>query len=426
MTDRMPDHMPDPKTDHGQVGTIDQRADPDEVEEREALSLCDALRLAETNTPEVRALVGEKLAKLLHSRDLAPGETQLALDVVQALAQDASIRVRSALSRHIAHYPLLPAAIAERLARDVDDVAVHVLEHCEGLSDEILLQVIEEAVERKQMAIARRREVSERVSDALIGTGNPHVVGTLLNNAGARITETALGRVLDNHGDHPEIPVLVAKRPSLPGETCLKCAALLVADQLEASAADEMRRYLVQQQNLPDEMAAEIVGQAREQAVAEMAAAEPDTAKVSDFVSVLAKAGRLSATLLLRSLCSGDLRFVELAFAKLARKPVDTVRRAFEPGNGGFFKSIYEETPLPRSLRPAFQAAVAAAAKARSEAGGRPLDPQRYVPTVISSIVATYGTVAPAELEHVLAELSHTLKREAAAPEADTRAHLRA
>lgn len=399
-------------------------ANRDDASDQNGLSIDDALRLQCENSPERRAMTAEKVSRMLAEGLLGADEAEIATDVIGRFACDADTRVRSALARQIAAYPLLPSGLAEQLARDVADVSVHVLEHCLTLSDDLLVQIIEEEAAAKQLAIARRREVSERVSEALIDTHNPEVVSTLLGNAGARISGEALARVLDEHADHTEIPVLVARRPFLSPETCLRCAAMIVADQLEAEVANEMRRYLVRQQNLPEEMAAEIVAQAREQAVADMAAAEPDNAKVAEFVSILGNMGRLSPTLLLRALCSGDLRFVELAFARLARKPADSVRRAFEPGGREAFRLVYEASKLPRSLRPAFQSAVAAAAKERAEAGAAGMQPVRYVPTVIAGIVACYGNVAPAELEHVMSELSRTLKREAA-DGLDSRARLR-
>lgn len=389
-----------------------------------ALTRDDVLRLERERSARARAETAEKVGQLLAEGRLEAGEAEIAGDVIARLAGDADTQVRAALARQIATYPLLPSGLADRLARDVESVSIHVLEHSPALSDDLLLQIIAEEREAKQIAIARRREVSETVSDALIETRNAAVVGTLLGNEGAAISEAALARALDDHADHPEIPVLVARRPGLSGETCLRCAALIVADQLEASVANEMRRYLIQQQNLPEEMAAEIVAQAREQAVADMAAAEPDAAKVAEFVSMLGDMGRLTPTMLLRALCSGDMRFVEMAFARLARRPLDQTAPAFAPNRGDLFRQLYDDAKLPRSLRPAFAAAVAAAAKERAEAGDGPMQPARYVPTVIAGIVGCYGTVAPAELEHVLAELSRTLKREAA-DGLDSRAKMR-
>ena len=68
---------------------------------------------------------------------------------------------------------------------------------------------------------------------------------------------------------------------------------------------------------------------------------------------------------------------------------------------------------------------MAAAHEERDRVGadGR-MDPDHYVPTVVAGIVSAYGTVAPAELDHVLAELGRELKREKEAA-FDSRAKLR-
>ncbi|MEO0961334.1 MAG: DUF2336 domain-containing protein [Pseudomonadota bacterium] len=372
----------------------------------------DVVKLERDNSPLNRESAVTKIGQLMAEGKLQGVEAALAEDVVVRMAEDADTLVRSALARQIALYPMLPTGMAERMARDVAEVSVPVLQHWPDLSDELLISVISEEVEAKQVAIAQRPTVSEQVSGALIDTGNSNVVSVLLENEGARITADALQRALSDHQDHDRIPVLVAKRPDLTAETCLHCVSLVVADQLESDVANEMRRFMVQQEELPAEMASELVSHAREQAVAEMTAGEIDDGKVEEFVGVLHRSGRLTPTMLLRSLCSGDLRFVEMAFARLAKTTQDHVRAAMEPGHGDVFKSIYDNTRLPKSLRPAFGAALAAAAQERARAGDGQMEPQRYVPTVISSIVGAYGTVAPAELEHVMAELSRELKRE--------------
>jgi len=384
----------------------------DTPRDSEQLGLQDVVKLERDNSPLNRESAVTKIGQLMAEGRLRDSEASIAADVVVRMAEDADALVRSALAKQIALYPLLPAGMAERMARDVAEVSVPVLQHWPDLSDELLLSVIEEEVEAKQVAIARREQVSETVSGALIDTGNSEVVSVLLENEGARITADALQRALTDHAEHAHIPVLVSKRPDLSSETCLHCVSLIVADQLEADVANEMRRYLVRQQHLPDEMASELVAQAREQAVADMAAHEPDDEKVEEFVGVLHQAGRLTPTMLLRSLCSGDLRFVEMAFARLARTTRDHVAQAMEPGQGDLFKSLYNSTRLPRSLRAAFATALAAAAQEKRRVGEGQMEPLRYVPTVISGIVGAYGTVAPAELEHVIAELSRELKRE--------------
>ncbi len=389
------------------------------------LSFEDVIKLERDNSPLNRQSAVVKIGELMASGKLQVSEAAIAEEVVTRMAEDADVLVRTALAKQISLYPYLPTAMAERMARDVCEVSIHVLEHWPHLSDDLLLSVIAEKIEAKQVAIARREAVSEKVSDALVDTQNANVLSVLLENEGARISAPAFKRALDNHQGHREIPVLVTKRPGLEAETCLHCVSLIVADQLEADVADQMRHYLVRQQHLPEEMASEIVSHAREQAVAEMTAGEIDDEKVADFVSVLNKAGRLSPTLLLRSLCSGDLRFVEMAFAKLSNKSADYVAKAMMPNQSDMFKTMYSDAHLPSSLRPAFASAIAAAMRERKRTGDGPMVPNRYVPTVIAGIVSAYGTVAPAELEHVIAELSRTLKQEDNSRQ-DSRAHMRA
>ncbi len=153
----------------------------------DGLSVEDVKRLARDNSAHNRESALTKIGQLVAEGRLSQAEARIAEDVVTRMADDAEVLVRRALARQLALYPLLPTEMAEKLARDVDEVSVPVLQHWPHLSDDLLVSVIEEQVESKQVAIAQREEVSERVSGALIDTGNSTVVGVLLENEGARI-----------------------------------------------------------------------------------------------------------------------------------------------------------------------------------------------------------------------------------------------
>jgi len=92
------------------------------------LSQADVARLLADPSQEARADTAAKLAQQVDAEGLTDTERQLAIDIVRVMAQDAAVRVREALSRNLKHSKYLPHDVAEALARDVEQVALPILE----------------------------------------------------------------------------------------------------------------------------------------------------------------------------------------------------------------------------------------------------------------------------------------------------------
>jgi uncharacterized protein (DUF2336 family) len=145
----------------------------------------DVTRLMNDPSAETRAETANRVATL-YSRDML-NETELALaeKIIRAMAADVEVKVRESLSKQLQESPTLPHDVALTLARDVDSVALPVLEFSEALTDEDLIEIVHNSDASKQMAIARRPAVSTDVSDALVDTGDEQVVVTLVENDSA-------------------------------------------------------------------------------------------------------------------------------------------------------------------------------------------------------------------------------------------------
>ena len=108
------------------------------------------------------------------------------------MVKDAEVRVREALAMHLKESFAPPRGVTLSLARDVNSVALPVLEHSAVLTDEDLIQIVRSEGSEKLVAIAGRATVSEAVSSALVETDDEDVVSTLVANEGAEIPEASL------------------------------------------------------------------------------------------------------------------------------------------------------------------------------------------------------------------------------------------
>ncbi|WP_207478306.1 DUF2336 domain-containing protein [Arenibaculum pallidiluteum] len=311
---------------------------------------------AETRIETMRKLVGD-----LEAGTLAEGERSLAVEILHCFAADAEAAVREAVAWQIHNSPLLTVDLAERLARDVGRVAFPVLRHVEGLGDEFLLRVLAERDLGKQLAVAGRRSVSAKVSDALIGTDNVSVITCLLRNPGAEIAEPALHRALDRFGRLRSVSEAAALRPGL---------SLAVLERLVAYVSDGIRGALVRAHGLSRELVDRMVERGREAAT--MLVLRPVLRSNSDVDLVarwLQVNGRLTPTLLFRCLCAGDMDLFAAGLAERAGVSVENARLlVWDDGPLGL-KAVLRHAGIPPVLVPPFRVAVAVA-KEQGYGGG--------------------------------------------------------
>ena len=125
---------------------------------------------------------------------------ELTLETLQKLADDQAPCVRAILAAEVAGLECVPKDIVLKLAHDAEGIVhVPVLEYSPLLSDNDLLEVIATARAQSALAaLARRRGVSETVSDAIVASLDIPAVAALLANPNARIREDTLDKIIDH------------------------------------------------------------------------------------------------------------------------------------------------------------------------------------------------------------------------------------
>lgn len=339
------------------------------------LSHADVQRLLTDPSADTRAAVATKVARNIDA-ELSEGERRLAEEIVRAMAQDASRTVREALSASVKTSKHLPHDVAMRLAKDIDEVALPILEFSEVLTDADLIDIVRTTNEGKQQAVARRDGLSGEVSEALVDTDNPAVVKELVSNRTAAISESTLDRVVDRFGEIEAIQSPLAHRDSLP---------LTVAERLVARASDSLRDHLMAKHDLSANTVTDLLLAARERATMGLADGVDDDDRLSSLVDQLAKGGRLSPSLILRSLCMGDTKFFEFALARLANIPPMNAGVLIHDSGGLGFKSLYGKAGLPERLFSAFRTAVSVAEE--TDFGGADYNRHRFARTMLERIL---------------------------------------
>lgn len=313
------------------------------------LSHRDVERLLADPSPSARADTAAKLGAQIDRPDLTEAERVLAQEIVRIMAGDASTLVRQALSAAVRSATSLPHDVALKLAQDIASVSLPILEASDVLSDADLVALVRQLSPEQQQAIARRPKVSEPVSDALVGTDNADVVGTLVGNPGARIAEPSLARVVETFGDREDILEPLIRRQILP---------VTVTEKLVAKLSDRLREQLVERHELPADTAVELILRARERATVDLLEPRGKAADADLLAAQLHAHGRLTPTLVLRALCVGDMALFESCLAARAGIPTLNARTLIHDAGKRGFSSLYAKAEMPQELLHTFRIAL--------------------------------------------------------------------
>ena len=363
-----------------------------------ALSKLDVERLLTDPSADARAETATKIAAQYGTHLLTPAERSIAEQIFRLLVNDAETRVRGALVASVRESPHMPRDVALALANDVADIAAPVLRWSEVLTDADLVEIVTGRDMAKLAAVAERARLSETTSGALIRNGDEGVVVRVLNNKGAAIADPALGTALDRFSASEQLHEALIGRDQLP---------LALSERLVTLASDRLKVKLATHHALQGDAGTDLILQARERAVIALSV-ESDSQQLDGLIRQLHGAGRLTVSLCMRALCTGDLRFFEEALAHLAGiSPINARALIYDTGRNGL-AGLFVKAKLPASQLTTALAAIAVVNEAAYD--GREGDRERYARRVIERILTQYGDLGVSfesdDLDYLLAKVA--------------------
>lgn len=358
----------------------------------------DVERLVTDDSPEARAKVAQKLGGQFQEQTLTREELAIAQDIVRVMAHDVAVKVRQSLAENIKRAPGLPHDVALTLAEDIESISLPILEYSNVLTDEDLVGLVRTGNEAKHQAIARRTEVHEMVSNALIELAGAEAVTTLINNRGAQIAEAGYQKAVDRFGTVTAIQESLVRRDKLP---------VSVAERLVTMVSETLRDYLVEHHELSAAMASDLVLQGRERAVINMVSSGSSEQEVMTLVEQLKRNDRLTPSLILRALCVGDIAFFEASMSLLSEVPMLNTRKLIHDTGPLGLKTLYDRSGLPMSFLPAVRVAIEVLHET-------PLGEDRslFQRQVIERILTQFESMQPEDINYLLSKLSDIIMAE--------------
>lgn len=365
-----------------------------------SLSSNDVARLMSEPSPGMRAELAGKVAADLSANGLTAQEVKLAQDIVRILARDVEEAVRATLAHGLRHSANLPRDVARKLAEDIESVALPMLTDSLVLTDDDLIEIVRGGSSLKQQAIANRPDLPESVSDVLVTHGEEPAVVVLMANNSARIAEATFHRAATRFANSDNVKEAMVLREQLP---------ITVAERMVTMVSAALQAHLVKVHALAPATAANIVMNSREHAIIRLSVGASDD-DLRQMIAQMQRNGRLTPSLILRAVCTGDIGFFEAAMAAKGDLPLENAQILIhEPSRRGL-AALYRKTAMPEALLGVFQAAVDVVDETRFDGEARDLE--RFRARVISRVLTLVETVDAADADYLLDKLGDVLVHE--------------
>ncbi len=317
---------------------------PDLQPAKQRLSKDDVNRLLQDNSAENKIEVLGKITDLYNEDEadvsLDPKEVMAIEGIFRVLMKTAEARVRIAFSDSVKKSATLPKDIAISLAKDIDEVALPILQSSQVLNDNDLKEIIRSTSNLKHIkAIAQRETVSEEISKELVEK-DAQVIETLLGNFGAQINAETYEKILDK-GEGSEVIInAMVEKGAIP---------VTVMEKLLNYVKGTIRQELDQKYHVVFESKAlkKEMEQNLHQATRRMMGLRAGDAQRKKLLKQLFDTGKLS---LYSGLTMGNYTMFETDMARLSRVSLNNVRILLsDPGEMGF-QGLYKKAGLPDVL----------------------------------------------------------------------------
>jgi uncharacterized protein (DUF2336 family) len=363
---------------------------------RPQLTEQDIERLMRGETPEQRASVAHRVCRRIALDVLSDREKAFAEEIMAILADDAADLVRRTLAVTLRNSPILPREIALKLARDIEAVAIPVLQDSPVFTDEDLIELVLAVTAAKQAAIADRDSLSITLTEVISEHGAVEAVRVMSRNEGAEYSDKAYDDTLRRFGQDEVVQAGLIKRDFIPTH---------IAEKMVSLVSGQMFDMLVNKHELPAQMAIDLAGSARERATIDLVEQAGRTQDLGRFVSQLNLNGRLGHSLIMRALCCGQMPFVEHALAELSGVGHQRVWLMIHDAGPLGLQAVFDRAGLPRKMLPAFRAAVNVFHETSHDGG--PNDRARFRARMIERVLTQFQAIPKDDLEYLLDKLDY-------------------
>ena len=175
-------------------------------------------RAIQNGSPPRRATMVRRIGGLFLARDdFNADHIGLFDQVLSRLLTDADLEARRELADRLASLDNAPVGVIRLLARDdAIEVAGPVLERSPQLANDDLVDIGAQKGQPHLLAISRRTDIAEPVSELLVRRGAREVLRSVAENCSARLTDDSFFSLVERAENDVVLAEKVGSRPDLP------------------------------------------------------------------------------------------------------------------------------------------------------------------------------------------------------------------
>ena len=270
-----------------------------------------------------RAEILRKVTDLfvLGSGQFSQDQVELFDSVMGKLLENIERAARAQFGSRIARLSDAPPNVVRILASDAAiEVAGPVLQHCERLGEDVLVENARTQSQDHLLAISGRKVLAEAVTDVLVRRGNQSVVSSTARNGGARFSYFGVSALVRRARDDGDLALCVWSRPDIPRQNLVR---------LFVEASEAVKNQLVDADPRRAALITSMVARASDEIQAKARAGSNDFVQAMSYVTELHANGKLGEAHLLAFTNEGSFDKVVAALSLMCDLPIGLVERSF-------------------------------------------------------------------------------------------------
>ena len=310
----------------------------------------DISKLSKNPSAENKAAATKKIGAFYNTPSISEHSRFLAEDIFRILVKDVEVKVREALSDSLKNCHNIPEDIVKKLINDTESVSLPFIRYYSDLTQEDIISILDAQNINKQKAVALRKNLSYDISQYIAEKCPEEVIGVLISNESANIKEKTYHTIVERFPESTNIKQNMVYRSELP---------VSVIEKIVHSLSEELLQRLILTHNLPNNIASDIVEQVKEKTTLKISEEYSSDKQIEELVHQLYTSNRLTPTLVVRSICMGDLKFFEYALVYLSNTPITEVRKILFNTNMDFMiRNLLRKAYIPKAMFPAVFSAL--------------------------------------------------------------------
>ncbi len=311
----------------------------------EALSHEDLKKLSKNCSAENKSLVAGKICLYYNNAHITPAGKKLAESIFKIMIKDVEIKVRKTLAESLSECKNIPRDIVSSIINDSDNVSLHFIQHYENFTVDDMLQILKSQQTNKQKAVAKRENLDEEIIQYIADKCEEQVINTLLENDKCELDETTFNIITDKYMHSESIKEHIISKKELPSSIIIK---------ILSSLSSELKKKLISTHKVPNDTACDIIEEIREKVALQISEDQSSDDRMEELVSQLYSSGNLTPSLLVRSICMGNLKFFEYSLVYLSQTPLPEVRKILFNSHLDFMtRNLLRKAGVPKPLFPA-------------------------------------------------------------------------